>query len=93
MHDIGHPHDHDHDHDHAHDCGACAGSCESCDKDPKAELLALIAALSMGYYYTALKLTGRLIDTLSLLIIWGLTEATAVRALAVAARRLEHQRS
>ena len=55
--------------------------------------LALIAALSMGYYYTALKLTGRLIDTLSLLIIWGLTEATAVRALAVAARRLEHQRA
>ncbi len=55
--------------------------------------LALIAALSMGYYYTALKLTDRLIDTLSLLIIWGLTEATAVRALAVAAQRLEHQRA
>ena len=55
--------------------------------------LALIGALSMGYYSTALKLTSRLIDTLSLLIVWGLTDATAVRGLAVAARRLEYRRA
>ncbi|ENO78303.1 mechanosensitive channel MscK [Thauera sp. 63] len=55
--------------------------------------LALIGALAMGYYYTALKLTGRLIDTLFVLIVWRLAEATAVRGLAVAARRLEHKRA
>jgi len=55
--------------------------------------LALIAALVLGYYYTALKLTDRLIDTLFVLIVWRLAEATAVRGLAVAARRLEHKRA
>ncbi len=55
--------------------------------------LTLIVALVMGYYYTALKLTGRLIDTLFLLILWRLLEATLVRALAVAARRLDYQRA
>ena len=50
--------------------------------------LTLIVALVMGYYYTALKLTERLIDTLFLLILWRLLEAPLVRALAVAARRL-----
>ena len=55
--------------------------------------LTLIGALVMGYYYTALKLTGRLIDTLFLLILWRLLEATLVRALAVAARRIDYQRA
>lgn len=55
--------------------------------------LTLIVALVMGYYYTALKLTERLIDTLFLLILWRLFEATLVRALAVAARRLDYQRA
>jgi potassium-dependent mechanosensitive channel len=55
--------------------------------------LALIAALFMGYYYTALKLTGRLIDTLFVLILWRLLEATLVRGLSVAARRLDYQRA
>lgn len=55
--------------------------------------LALIAALLMGYYYTALKLTGRLIDTLFVLILWRLVEATVIRALGVAARRLDHQQA
>ena len=55
--------------------------------------LTLIVALVMGYYYTALKLTERLIDTLFLLILWRLLEATLVRALAVAARRLDYQRA
>ncbi|HRP65093.1 MAG TPA: mechanosensitive channel MscK [Thauera sp.] len=55
--------------------------------------IALIAAVLMGYYYTALKLTGRLIDTLFVLIIWRLVEATVIRALGVAARRLDHQQA
>ncbi|MDI3515582.1 MAG: potassium-dependent mechanosensitive channel [Rhodocyclaceae bacterium] len=55
--------------------------------------LTLIGALVMGYYYTALKLTGRLIDTLFVLIVWRLLEATLVRALAVAARRIDYQRA
>ena len=54
--------------------------------------MALIVAVVAGYYYTALKLTGRLIDTLSLLIIWRLVEAMLVRSLSLAAQRLAYQR-
>lgn len=55
--------------------------------------LVLIAALFFGYYYTALKLTDRLIETLYLLLIWLLLEASFVRGLSVAARRLAYQRA
>ncbi|MFI8745664.1 mechanosensitive channel MscK [Pseudomonas sp. NPDC077186] len=55
--------------------------------------LALIAAVAFGYYYTALKLTDRLIDTLYLLILWLLLEAAFIRGLGVAARRLAYQRA
>ncbi len=55
--------------------------------------LVLIAALFFGYYYTALKLTDRLIETLYLLLIWLLAEASLIRGLAVAARRLAYQRA
>ncbi|MFH6599230.1 Mechanosensitive channel MscK precursor [Pseudomonas sp. THAF187a] len=55
--------------------------------------LALIGAVAFGYYYTALKLTDRLIDTLYLVIIWLVLEATLVRGLSVAARRLAYQRA
>ncbi len=55
--------------------------------------LALIAALLFGYYYTALKLTDRLIETLYLLLIWLVLEACFVRGLSVAARRLAYQRA
>ncbi len=54
--------------------------------------LALIVVLGLGYYYTALKLTDRLIDTLYLLMVWVALEATVVRSLTVAARRLAYQR-
>jgi potassium efflux system protein len=54
--------------------------------------LALIVAVGFGYYYTSLKLTDRLITTLYLLILLLLVEATFVRGLAVAARRLAYQR-
>jgi potassium efflux system protein len=55
--------------------------------------LALIVAVGAGYYYTALKLTDRLIDTLYLLMIWVALEATLVRSLTIAARRLAYQRA
>ncbi|MGP0171782.1 mechanosensitive channel MscK [Pseudomonas sp. NCHU5208] len=55
--------------------------------------LALIGAVAFGYYYTALKLTDRLIDTLYLLIILLIVEAALVRGLSVAAKRLAYQRA
>jgi len=55
--------------------------------------LALIIAVGFGYYYTALKLSDRLIDTLYLLVIWLFVEAAFVRGLGVAARRLAYQRA
>lgn len=55
--------------------------------------LALIVVVGLGYYYTALKLTGRLIDTLYLLMAWVAIEATLIRGLTVAARRLAYQRA
>jgi potassium efflux system protein len=55
--------------------------------------LALIVAVGFGYYYTALKLSDRLIDTLYLLMIWLIIEAAFIRGLGVAARRLAYQRA
>ena len=54
--------------------------------------LAFIVAVGFGYYYTSLKLTDRLINTLYLLILALLIEAAFVRGLAVAARRLAYAR-
>ena len=54
--------------------------------------LVLILVVAFGYYYTALKLTGRLIDTLYLVMVWIVLEATLVRGLSVAARQLAYQR-
>ena len=55
--------------------------------------IALFVAVCFGYYYTALKLTDRLIYTLYLLLFWLVIEAAFVRGLAVAARRLAYQRA
>jgi potassium efflux system protein len=55
--------------------------------------LALIVAVGFGYYYTALKLSERLIDTLYLVVAWVILEATFIRGLGVAARRLAFQRA
>jgi potassium efflux system protein len=55
--------------------------------------IALILAVGFGYYYTALKLTDRLIDTLYLLMIWIVVEAALIRGLTVAARRLAYKRA
>jgi len=55
--------------------------------------LALVVAISMGYYYTALKLTDRLIDTLYVVMIWITLEAVLMRGMSVAARRLAYSRA
>lgn len=55
--------------------------------------LLFAAALVSGYYYTALKLSARLLDTLTLMLAWVLLEAMLVRGLALAARRLAWQRT
>lgn len=55
--------------------------------------IALFMAVCFGYYYTALKLTDRLIYTLYLLLFWLVIEAAFVRGLSVAARRLAYQRA
>jgi len=55
--------------------------------------VALFMAVCFGYYYTALKLTDRLIGTLYLLMLWLVIEAAFVRGLSVAARRLAYQRA
>ncbi|MEE1893167.1 mechanosensitive channel MscK [Pseudomonas otitidis] len=55
--------------------------------------LVFMVAVGFGYYYTSLKLTDRLINTLYLLILVLLIEATFVRGLAVAARRLAYARA
>ncbi|MDB6144065.1 MAG: kefA 1 [Pseudomonas sp.] len=55
--------------------------------------IALFVAVCFGYFYTALKLSDRLIDTLYLLMLWLVIEAAFVRGLSVAARRLAYQRA
>lgn len=55
--------------------------------------IALFVAVCFGYYYTALKLTDRLIDTLYLMMLWLVIEAAFVRGLSVAARRLAYSRA
>ncbi|ASL25453.1 mechanosensitive channel MscK [Azotobacter chroococcum] len=53
----------------------------------------LIVGLALGYYYTALRLGDRLVESLYVLLVWVVAEATLVRGLAVAARRLAYQRA
>jgi potassium efflux system protein len=55
--------------------------------------IALFIAVCFGYYYTSLKLSDRLINTLYLLMFWLVIEATFARGLGVAARRLAYQRA
>ncbi|UUY09918.1 mechanosensitive channel MscK [Pseudomonas sp. J452] len=55
--------------------------------------IGLFVAVCFGYYYTALKLTDRLIDTLYLLVLWFVLEAAFERGMAVAARRLAYARA
>lgn len=55
--------------------------------------VALGVLICLGYEYTALRLSGRFITTLYLFGAWILVEATVVRGLAVAARRLAYRRA
>ncbi|QFI53940.1 mechanosensitive channel MscK [Aeromonas simiae] len=55
--------------------------------------VALIVLVVMGYYYTALKLTGRLIESFYLILVWSLVYRTALRGLELAARRLAWRRA
>ncbi|KYZ87233.1 transporter [Alcanivorax sp. KX64203] len=54
---------------------------------------ALIVVIGLGYYYTTVRLSGRIIDSFYLLLLWTLIDATAVRGLAVAAQRLAYKRA
>ncbi len=55
--------------------------------------LMLVGLIVAGYEYTALSLVGRFVVTLYLLGLWILVEASVVRGLAVAARRLAFKRA
>lgn len=55
--------------------------------------LVLVVLIGLGYYYTSVRLAGRLIDSFYLLLLWILCDATAVRGLAVAAQRLAYKRA
>jgi potassium efflux system protein len=55
--------------------------------------VALMVLVGLGYYYTALKLTGRLVESFYLLIIWRLVYRTSLRGLELAARRLAYRRA
>lgn len=55
--------------------------------------LMLLGLVVWGYEYTALQLVGRFAITLYLLGLWIVVEATVVRSLAVAARRLAYRRA
>ncbi|NDL71543.1 mechanosensitive channel MscK [Halomonas alkaliphila] len=55
--------------------------------------LMLLGLVAWGYEYTALRLVARFAITLYLLGLWVVVEATVVRSLAVAARRLAYRRA
>ncbi|MCM2972783.1 mechanosensitive channel MscK [Larsenimonas suaedae] len=55
--------------------------------------LALTVLVCLGYEYTALRLCGRFINTLYIFALWIVVEASVVRGLAVAARRLAYRRA
>lgn len=55
--------------------------------------LAHVLLVGFGYYYTALKLTGRLLDSLYIIAIWTVVQSAVLHGLDVAARRLALQRA
>ncbi len=50
--------------------------------------IALMVLTATGYFYTTLRLAGRWIETVYLVIIWNLLYQTVLRGLSVAARRI-----
>ncbi|GAA4501336.1 mechanosensitive channel MscK [Pseudaeromonas paramecii] len=55
--------------------------------------LCLIGLTVTGYYYTALELIARLINSFYLLALWAIVYQTGLRSLALAARRLAYRRA
>ncbi|MTH44758.1 mechanosensitive channel MscK [Escherichia alba] len=55
--------------------------------------LALMALTATGYFYTTLRLSGRWIETVYLVIVWNLLYQTVLRGLSVAARRIAWRRA
>ncbi|OSM98023.1 hypothetical protein AU504_08860 [Lonsdalea populi] len=53
----------------------------------------LIVLMFSGYFYTTLRLSGRWIESLYLLIIWNVVYMATIRGLSVAARRLAYRRA
>ncbi len=55
--------------------------------------IALMVLTATGYFYTTLRLAGRWIETVYLVIIWNLLYQTVLRGLSVAARRIAYRRA
>lgn len=55
--------------------------------------IALMVLTATGYFYTTLRLAGRWIETVYLVIIWNLLYQTVLRGLSVAARRIAWRRA
>ncbi|WP_077264616.1 mechanosensitive channel MscK [Klebsiella sp. RIT-PI-d] len=55
--------------------------------------VALMILTATGYFYTTLRLAGRWIETVYLVIIWNLLYQTVLRGLSVAARRIAWRRA
>ncbi|MBI6527690.1 mechanosensitive channel MscK [Proteus vulgaris] len=55
--------------------------------------LILMGLVILGYYYTALRLANRWIDSLYLLMLWFIAYHASLRGLTVAARRLAYRRA
>ncbi|OAT22080.1 mechanosensitive channel MscK [Buttiauxella noackiae] len=53
----------------------------------------LIVLTAMGYFYTTLRLAGRWIETIYLILVWNLVYQTVLRGLSVAARRMAYRRA
>jgi potassium efflux system protein len=55
--------------------------------------IALMVLTATGYFYTTLRLSGRWIETVYLVIVWNLLYQTVLRGLSVAARRIAYRRA
>ncbi|MCW2474735.1 MULTISPECIES: mechanosensitive channel MscK [unclassified Symbiopectobacterium] len=55
--------------------------------------LVLLGLMVCGYFYTTLRLLGRWVESLYLLLVWNLVYLTTIRGLSVAARRLAYRRA
>ncbi|MHA7848087.1 mechanosensitive channel MscK [Serratia sp. D1N4] len=53
----------------------------------------LLGLVFVGYFYTALRLAGRWIDSMYLFFLWNIVYQAAIRGLSVAARRLAYRRA